>query len=330
MTIADDKSSETFGDSGPAGTDSSSFEPDGGLRRVRLLPVVFALLAMIAAIAAVLVINTTTTESAGSPGTKTQSMQTAPTTVPETTTTVTDSGFPIEPVKDEGAEGDMFGWGTAQPTQMRATVHYGGTNTPMTRERRQLLADQLVQAREAALSIGTVAEAERQGFVKNFQRLNGRGFEYVNWSNFSHKLDLSKPTVLAFEDDKPDSRIVSIAYNVLGTVQDGPPTDLPLEVIPWHYHSNLCKKGNSIVGSVEYDENGVPYADQAARCRELGAEFRPELNHWMVDLWVVPGWENPWGLVSSKHPDLMFEPTPWFDSAESSDEGQPGHHSTPS
>ena len=40
--------------------------------------------------------------------------------------------------------------------------------------------------------------------------------------------------------------------------------------------------------------------------------FRPELDHWMVDFWVIPGWENPWGLVSSKHPDMMFEPTPWF------------------
>ncbi len=255
----------------------------------------------------------TTIESAAPIATEQPTATTGPATT--TTTLVPSLTFPTQPVDDANAEGKLYGWGTSQPHQMTATVHWGGTDTIISRERRQLLADQLVQARDAAMAIGTVAEAERQGFVKNFQRINGRGYEYVNWSRFTDKLDLSKPTVLAFEDDKPDSRVMSVAYNVLGTIEDGPPTDLPLEVIPWHYHSNLCEKDNTIVGSVEYDADGVPYQRQIDRCVELGAKFRPELNHWMVDLWVIPGWENPWGLVSSKHPDMMFEPTPWFDDA---------------
>lgn len=221
--------------------------------------------------------------------------------------------FPSQPVNDgDPKQNFLYGWGTAQPDQMRATVHYGGTNTILSPERRALLGQQLMLVRAVGMSIGTVANAERMGYVKNFQRINGRGYEYVNWSNFTTKLNLWKPTVLAFEDDKPDSRIVSVAYNVLGTIQAGPPTDLPLEVIPWHYHSNLCEKNGTIVGSVEYDQSGKPYPDQVQRCLDMGARFRPDLNHWMVDLWVIPGWENPWGLVSSKHPDLMFQPTPWF------------------
>lgn len=238
----------------------------------------------------------------------------APTTIstPPPTTIVPDVVFPDVPVDDYQSETALYGWGTAQPTQMRATVHFGGTNRVLTRERRALLASQLVEVRAAAMGIGTVAEAERQGFVRNFQRIDGRGFEYINWSRFSSELDLSRPTLLAFEDDKPDSRIISVAYNVLGTIEDGPPRDLPLEVIPWHYHSNLCEVDDTIVGSVEYDADGQPYPEAVQRCVDLGATFRPELNHWMVDLWVVPGWENPWGLVSSKHPDMMFDPTPWF------------------
>ncbi len=239
-----------------------------------------------------------------------------PTAVPTTTTPAIPPTtlFGEEPVDDSGAEVKPYGWGTAQPTAMKATVHYGGSDSIISPDRRAVLAEQLVAVRNAGLAIGTVAEAERQGYVKNFQRIDGRGFEYIKWSNFGPTLDLSKPTVIAFEGDQPDDRIISVAYNVFGTVQAGPPDDLPLEVIPWHYHSNLCEKDGNIVGSIEYDANGVPYPEQVEWCLSQQATFRPDLNHWMTDLWVIPGWENPWGLVSSKHPDMMFEPTPWFSS----------------
>ena len=289
----------------------------GGRNNAVIAQIGLCLVAVAAVVAAVLVTNpaSTQTENAAAvtaastvPVTAATPTEAAPTTLPA------DPQFPHETVNDNDASKALYGWGTAQPTQMKATVHYGGTSTLLSPERRRLLGEQLVQVREAALKIETVAEAENQGFVRNFQRINGRGFEYINWSRFNTKLDLSRPTMLAFDGDSPDSRVMSVAYNVLGAMADGPPTDLPLEVIPWHYHSNLCEKDNSIVGSVEYDANGNPYPEQAQRCKDLGAVFRPELNHWMVDLWVIPGWENPWGLVSSKHPDMMFEPTPWFTS----------------
>lgn len=221
-----------------------------------------------------------------------------------------------------GGTAPQSGWGAAQPTQMRATVQHGVSSEPMSPERRDLLGQQLQRVREVALGIGTVAEAERLGFVKNFQRIDGRGFEYVNWSWFSPTLNLDRPTMLLFADDKPDSRVISVAYNVLGVREAGPPHDLPLEVVPWHYHSNLCKKDGTIIGSIEYSPTGEVYADQVERCVREGAEFRPELNHWMVDFWVIPGWENPWGVVSSKHPDQFATPQPWFNDSNA----PPRHH----
>jgi len=286
-------------------------------RSAKLTTVVMSVL-VVALLAAVVVIGASddgTSEQASRPA------ATAPTTTaPAQPATPAASG-------DGGKQSDdIYGWGSGQPTLMRATVRWGASSKPMTRERRALLASQLVHVREVALKIGTVAEAERLGFKKNFQRLNGRGYEYINFSNFTDHLDLDKPGVLAFEDDKPDSRIVSVAYNVLGTIEGGPPKDLPLEVIPWHFHSNLCRKGTSIVGSVELDPSGKPYQDQIDRCKELGATFEPQLDHWMVDLWVVPGWENPWGLVSAKHPDLMFQPTPWFNATNNAGAEAEGDH----
>jgi hypothetical protein len=195
---------------------------------------------------------------------------------------------------------------------MAATVFRGTSNTRLTPEQRQLLADQLVRARKAALSIGTVAGALRAGYVKNFQYVDGRGYEYIKWSNFKPYLDLDHPTMLNFPSDSPDARVASVAFQVLGSKEAGPPTDLPLEAIPWHFHSNLCRKGDSIVGNIETAPDGTLYQRQIERCRNLGAVAQPWLNHWMVDLWVIPGWENPWGLVSSKHPDLMRTPVPWF------------------
>jgi hypothetical protein len=208
-----------------------------------------------------------------------------------------------------------FGWGAAQPTNMAATVMYGTSSKPLSPARRDLLASQLVRIRAAGMAVGTVAVAEREGFVKNFQRIDGRGYEYINWSRFTHKLDLDKPTMLLMDGDKPDSKVISVAYNVLGTREGGPPTELPLEAIPWHFHSDLCRKGNSIVGNVETGPDGKVYARHIKRCEELGATFEPQLNHWMVDFWVMPGWENPWGLVSSKHPDMYKVPQPWFPNA---------------
>jgi hypothetical protein len=224
-------------------------------------------------------------------------------------------------VDDGGAEDQPYGWGSAQPPHMRATVHYGGSDEPLTTERRALLGSQLEQARAAALAIGTVAEAERQGFVRNFQRIDGRGWDYINWSRFRDELDLSSPSMVVLADDEPDSRVVSVAYNITRSVDEGPPTDMPLESIGWHYHASLCQGLDTMVGSIEYDAEGVPNQDQIERCYELGTQLRNDLSNWMVDLWVIPGWENPWGLISSRHPDLMPAGTPYYSVPGVDDDG---------
>lgn len=217
---------------------------------------------------------------------------------------------PVGPAVDR----KKLGWGAAQPYSMNATVMGGSTDTPITPERRALLGRQLEQARAAALRVGTVAEAEREGFVRNWQRIDGRGWEYVNWDRIRNQttLDLDKPTMLLFADDKPDSTVISVAYQVRGTREAGPPKDLPLELIPWHFHHNLCAVDGQVIGNVETDQQGNLIESGAKRCEAAGATYLPELDHWMVDLWVIPGWENPWGLVSSKHPDEFSDPRPYF------------------
>jgi hypothetical protein len=211
------------------------------------------------------------------------------------------------------AKGDAIsGWGGVQPKHMMATVMEGTANQPMTPARRQLLGEQLDHVRRVVMSIGTVANAEKLGYRKNFQRIDGRGWEYINWGYWSDHVDLDKPTMLVFADTKPDSRVIATAFNVLRSRAAGPPDTLPLEAMPWHFHHDLCRKGDSIIGNVETGPDGKLYQRDFDRCVAQGAKFEPQLDHWMIDLWLVPGWENPWGLVSSKHPDMFKTPQPWF------------------
>ena len=78
-----------------------------------------------------------------------------------------------------------------------------------------------------------------------------------------------------------------------GAAEAGPPEVLPTEAIPWHFHYDQCMKDGQIIGGEDHPGE------------EEGGTVRPELDGWMVDLWVVPGWYNPWGLISSKPPDLL-------------------------
>lgn len=207
----------------------------------------------------------------------------------------------------------MSGWGSFQPALMYAPVELGQTDG-LTLDQHTKLGDQLVEVREAALNIGTVANAERLGYRLNGERWEGRGYEYLLWDQFS-TFDINKPTMAVFPDTKPDTKIASVAYQVLGTREAGPPKVFDLSVVPWHHHFDLCKKDGQIVGSNKTD-----------LCKEMGGVPQPQLDHWMVDFWVVPGWENPWGLVSSFHPDLFTENRPWDPEAAKKQEELKSHH----
>ena len=200
-----------------------------------------------------------------------------------------DPRFPTVPVSDHGAGNDLYGWGTNQPTEMQASVQYGGTNKILSPARRALLANQLVIVRKVALAIGTVANAEKLGFVKNYQRINGRGFEYVNWGWWSHKVDLLHPTVLAFDGDQPNSKVVSVAYNVLGSIQAGPPKTFPLEVIPWHYHSNLCEKNGTAGTQPAIDQ----VLHESLAHLDLCGLTEPSLRHIQHEQYARDHGENP-------------------------------------
>ena len=161
-------------------------------------------------------------------------------------------------------EEQPFGWGATQPPIMRATVVYRAVVGAHDPERKAYLGDLLEQAREVALDIGAVAEAERHGFHKNYKFIEGRGYEYINFDNFTPEVDLQKPGILLFPDDAPDARVISMSYNITGSMEAGPPDIFPLRC-PGTITPTSAVLGIRSSGSVEIDAEGKPYADDAAR-----------------------------------------------------------------
>jgi hypothetical protein len=139
-----------------------------------------------------------------------------------------------------------------------------------------------------------MADAEAAGYVLIHEPHPGRGAELMNFSLLDKTFDIDKPEMLVYRDPSPTAPVVGQAYYVVGPLEAGPPKDaFPLEAIGWHFHWDICQIGDQVVASENFP------------CQKEGGVIRDDWDGWMVDIWAVPGWENPWGLISSKHPDLI-------------------------
>jgi hypothetical protein len=165
---------------------------------------------------------------------------------------------------------------------------------------RDLLAAQLVAAREAAARYPTVADVEAAGWslAGGFSPLSGA--HYVSGPaplTGSSDIDAGHPDTYIYDGTSPTSRIVGLMYNALtGEAPEGfaGPND------HWHRHSNVCLRYTG--GKIE-----VPFpADSdvtAKECAGQGGRLMP-ITTWMVHAWVVPGWESPEGVFSHNHANM--------------------------
>lgn len=210
-------------------------------------------------------------------------------------------------------EGGGFGWGSIQPPNMRM-IHLGSSARPLAADRRAQLGEMLQRARNAGLRIKNLAGAKAAGYTKVTETSTGGRVEYVNYQYADDVFDVDHPEQVVFaanDADRDDSPVIAIAYGVMGTYEEGPPEGFPLEYVPWHFHGPLCMApdGSLIADMHTFTVDPNTYIDgKPATCEEHGGTPRPDLASWMVDLWVMPGWENPYGLISSKHPDLVDMP----------------------
>ncbi len=159
---------------------------------------------------------------------------------------------------------------------------------------RQLLATQLVQSRDAAMALPTLADAEAAGYRKVTTYLPCIGAHLMKFSFVDGTFDATQPEMLLYGGDDPTSPVVGLSYYVLtddGKAPEGfaGPND------PWHQHIGLCIRGGLVVGSEETTEE---------ECKARGGVKGDGSNAWMNHVWSVPGWESPWGTFSGEHPEL--------------------------
>jgi hypothetical protein len=156
-------------------------------------------------------------------------------------------------------------------------------------------AEQIRQARDAAVRIPTVGDAEAAGYriLTTYQPCVGAHY-VLDQQYTSGAFDPGAPPILIADGNRPDSQIIGLNYVVKG--DEAPagfagPNDL------WHIHRQLCISR----------DRGLVIGDEAVsvrKCAAAGGETIHPTRDWMMHAWVVPGWESEWGIFSGEHPDL--------------------------
>lgn len=168
---------------------------------------------------------------------------------------------------------------------------------PLSPSIRRALASELTTAREVAMRLPTVADAEAAGYTRAGPFAPGAGAHYVNRTyGQAQAFDLDTPLAYLYAGTDPTSPVVGIMYF---TLTDTPPEGFtgPLDV--WHEHSGVCLT-TAPDGSLD-----VPLPPDAEvteeACDGFDGDFL-DITGQMVHAWVVPGWDSPQGVFSHDNP----------------------------
>jgi hypothetical protein len=165
---------------------------------------------------------------------------------------------------------------------------------PLDAPTRELVAQQLTQARDHAMQYPTVADATAAGYRLAGGFAPGSGAHYVGGPmTGGNTFDPNAVQSLIYDGTSPTSKIVGLMYYAMGDAPEGfaGPND------HWHRHSSVCVKYAN--GQID-----VPFPADAdvtkEQCTEAGGFFMT-ITGYMVHAWVVPGWESPQGVFSHEN-----------------------------
>lgn len=157
---------------------------------------------------------------------------------------------------------------------------------------REVLAEQLTEAKAAAARYETVSDALADGYQMAVPYYPGLGTHYMKFSLVDATLDVAHPEMLLYEGTAPDSKIVGLSYLMLGPTE---PEGFAGPNDHWHRHIGLCVKAGVVIGG----ELMSPKL-----CAMAGGAKADGSQEWMGHAWVVPGWESPQGVFSVSNPNL--------------------------
>jgi hypothetical protein len=177
---------------------------------------------------------------------------------------------------------------------------------PLSAATRALLAQQLVEARAAALRYPTVADALRAHMLQAGKFSPETGAHYINiaamiphGSDVRYgSFDAADPASYIYDGTSPTSKVIGVMYLSLSVL---PPEGFAGPNDHWHRHTNTCVEytSNQIVVPFPADSDVTQQA-----CTAVHGSFMRE-TAWMVHAWVVPSWESPLGVFSHNNPDVV-------------------------
>ena len=177
---------------------------------------------------------------------------------------------------------------------------------PLSASTRAVEAQELVEARAAALRYPTVADARKAHMLQAGQFSPETGAHFINLNAMVPNnpnaryggFDASKPSSLIYDGTNPTSKVIGVMYLSLSVL---PPEGFAGPNDHWHRHTNTCVvyKGGEIT---------IPFAADSdvtqPMCDAKNGQFMRE-TAWMVHAWVVPGWESPSGVFSHDNSDVV-------------------------
>ncbi len=161
-----------------------------------------------------------------------------------------------------------------------------------------LLAQQLVEARTAALRYPTVADAQKAGMIVAGAFSPLTGAHYISLSGALAKFDPANPGSYIYDGTNPTSKIIGVMYL---SSDVNPPEGFAGPNDHWHRHTNTCVifTGGKIAVPFPADSSVT-----TSQCAQVHGLFMRRTT-WMVHAWVVPGWESPAGVFSHDNPDVL-------------------------
>jgi len=171
----------------------------------------------------------------------------------------------------------------------------------LTLEDRRVLAEQVVLAREVTVAVPTLQDALDAGWTKVGEPITGGG-QMVMDTRVDHRdlpFDPSTPMGLLYASDDPSAPVVGLQYGQW--TSEAMPADVFVgQSSMWHLHTATCViDGDEGEFALTIDDplTGVG-------CEKVDGTREDRIG-FMLRVWVVPGWENPYGTFAHDHPGIV-------------------------
>lgn len=166
---------------------------------------------------------------------------------------------------------------------------------------RRLLAEQVVAARDFALTVPTLGDALDSGWVKVGDAISGGGQMVMNPAVDHREIgfDAATPLGVLYASSDPDAPVVGVQYGQW-TADALPADGFVGQATMWHLHTATCvieTDTGEFALTIDEPLTGVG-------CEKVDGT-RVDRIGFMLRAWVVPGWENPYGTFAHDHPGIV-------------------------